>query len=76
MNEDIDYEIVAYNLSRLMRKRSMGDVRLSEITGLGQTSINYYRRGLSYPTSKALQRLAIGLGVEVGEFFKETKEQV
>lgn len=66
---EFDYDVVARNLSKFMRKKSMSDARLSEITGLGVTSINYYRRGKAYPTSKALQCLAKGLGIEVGDFF-------
>lgn len=68
---EFDYNIVARNLSMLMHKKSMTDAQLSKITGLGKTTIGYYRRGNVFPTSKALQHLAKGLGVEVGDFFKE-----
>lgn len=70
-DSEFDYGIVGRNLSMIMNKKAITNSKLSEITGVGKNTIGYYRRGNVFPTSKALQRLAKGLGVEVGEFFKE-----
>lgn len=70
---EIDATLYGKNLKRLMRKRSMSIERLHDISGLGTTSIAYYRTSKVLPTADKIQIIAKALNFEVGEFFRENQ---
>ena len=72
---EVDTTLFGKNLKRLMRKRSMSIDRLHEITGIGTTSISYYRSGKVLPMADKIQILAKALRCEVGEFFKDEQNE-
>lgn len=71
---EVDKSLYGKNLKRLMRKRSMSNDRLYDLTGISKNSINCYRQGKVFPTSVKIQIIAKALRFDVGEFFKEEQK--
>lgn len=63
--------VYAKNLKRLMRKRSMSNERLHDMTGISRNSICCYKSGKVEPTVSKILLIAKALRFDVGEFFKE-----
>ena len=54
---------------RIRKERGLTQRRLTELSGVDQTTISLVESGKRWPRFETLERLADALGVEVGDFF-------
>lgn len=63
-------------LKELRDKKNITQEKLSELTGLTQSAISQFEKGLRAPTPSTVDKIAKELGVEKGELFpKENYER-
>ena len=67
----------AEKLKKLMRELDLSQTRLSELTGIGKSSISQYLSGKNEPANDRKKQIALALGVQENYFnqFAENKIQ-
>ncbi|HIZ55151.1 MAG TPA: helix-turn-helix domain-containing protein [Firmicutes bacterium] len=58
----------ASKLDKLMRELSLSQARLSDLTGIGRSSISQYLAGKNEPSRERKKKIAISLGVQENYF--------
>jgi transcriptional regulator with XRE-family HTH domain len=58
------------------KKRQLSQAALAEKADISITFLSNIERGLKYPTSDTLSGIVNGLGVDVGELFREAEAPV
>lgn len=62
---------VAKRLAQVRRDKGLTQEQLAENSGLDRVAIANIETGLRRPTVTTMYRLARGMGVQVGDFFKD-----
>lgn len=62
-------ELVAWNIRRLRVARDLSSEALAADAGIDRAYMSEIERGLANPTIDMLERIAVVLSVDVGEFF-------
>lgn len=65
---------VAENLRRLMRQKEYSQLKLQQISKVGQSTISRLLAGEDSPTTRTLAKLAGAFGVSVDEFFRSSAD--
>lgn len=76
MNNEIDYEVIARNLKRVMKEKKVRACRILEKTGMGNCTISRIVCGYTIPSIDTLLRIANALDVDIREFFKTREEEI
>ena len=62
-------ELVAWNLRRLRVERDVSAEALAAQSGVDRAYLSRIERALANPTIEVLERLALVLGIEIGDLF-------